>query len=570
MIRRLAYLLLLTTIVAACAKQGYPSGGPKDITPPHPIAAQPANESRHFDKNKFYVGFDEYIVLKNANENVLVSPPLKNKPEYIAKGKGVLVKINDTLQPNTTYLFQFKDAIADFTEGNLLSSYEYVFSTGSNLDTMMVEGTVNDAKSGKPWKEIVTVVAYRIENKRDASGIPGREHEGAKWRAENDTMATSEEPNYMTRCDKNGFFAFHYIPQGQYRIIAFEDKNRNLRLDADEAAAWDTLLHVSSSRDDSTRRVTALRISASERRKQRIASSEFTDSGRITIVTTLPMQHPTLSGTPTEWRLNDRRDTLRLWCLDAKTDSARIILSDEGLQDTLKLRYRPKTSVSRGRGGKTTHVKEPFMKALFGGTSAFYDDLRLSFTNPIHKMSDSARAEVMRVKDSSLSYCNVVLDSNGLSARLQTSLTSGEQYRIRLKDSLFTDIYDNTNDSLEVRLTPKDYGLLTLHIENTTGSPLIVEVLDKRDTVVQQQQMETSGTLRFSHLASGDYRLRAVIDFDGNGTWTTGDYRLQRQPEPTVLFGKTLQLREKWEMEERWMVEIPDYSPKPIRKTSRR
>lgn len=570
MIRRLAYLLLLTAVVAACAKQGYPSGGPKDVAPPHPIAAQPANESRHFDKSKFFIEFDEYIVLKNANENVLVSPPLKHKPEYIAKGKGVLVKINDTLQPNTTYLFQFKEAVADFTEGNLLPSFEYVFSTGENFDTLMVEGTVSDAKSGKPWKEAVTVVAYKIENMRDASGIPGREHEGARWRAENDTMATNEQPDYMTRCDKNGAFAFHYIPQGQYRIVAFEDKNRNLRLDVDEAAAWDTLLHVSSSRDDSTRRGIPLRISAADYRKQRIVNSEFTDSGRISIVTALPLRQPSLGGTPTEWRLNDRRDTLRLWCLDAKADSARIILSDEGMQDTLKLRYRPKASANRsGRGGKTTHAKEPLTKALFSGTSAFHDDLRIAFTNPIATVSDSARAEVMKMKDSTLRYCTITMDSTGLTARLQTDLTSGEQYRIRLKDSLFTDIYGNTNDSLEVKLTPKDYGLLTLHIDNTTDSPLIVEVLDKRDTIVQQQRLESSGTLRFSHLAAGDYRLRAVIDIDGNGTWTTGDYRLQRQPEPTVLFGKTLQLREKWEMDERWTVEIPDYSPKPVRKISR-
>ena len=83
-------------------------------------------------------------------------------------------------------------------------------------------------------------------------------------------------------------------------------------------------------------------------------------------------------------------------------------------------------------------------------------------------------------------------------------------------------------------------------------------MLDKRDTVIQHALLPATGSeLRFSHLTAGDYRLRAVIDRNGDGCWTPGDYRTQRQPEESVLFEKTLQLREKWEMEERWTVGKP-------------
>lgn len=129
--------------------------------PPAALGCKPANESRNFNDNEFYIQFDEYVVLKNASENILVSPPMKQKPEFTTKGKGILVKLNDTLQENTTYLFQFKEAIADFTEGNLLPSYEYVFSTGEAMDTMSLGGQVLNARNGKPWKETVTVMAYK-------------------------------------------------------------------------------------------------------------------------------------------------------------------------------------------------------------------------------------------------------------------------------------------------------------------------------------------------------------------------------------------------------------------------
>lgn len=561
----LLFVLCLLLLVSACARQGYPTGGPKDETPPVALGTRPANESRGFDGKEFYIQFDEYVVLKNATENVLVSPPMKEKPEFTTKGKGVLVKLKDTLQANTTYLFQFKEAIADFTEGNLLPSYEYVFSTGEAMDTLMLDGQVVDARNGKAWKESVTVMAYRVES--------------GERRVENDTMATTVQPDYVTRCDKEGNFAFHYIPEGRYRLVALEDKNRNLRVDATDPVAWDTtlvashpqtrrlaasdsiqdnLLAINAIKQSSNQAIT-LRLSVPENRQQRILKSEFAEAGRITIVSQLPMQNPRIEDERAQWqwRLNEKRDTLTAWCFDAKRDSARLVISDTGLQDTLKLRY----TASRKGGRRMAGAKEekaPLMKALCEGNKAYYDDLRLAFANPIVEVADSATAEVMHLKDSTVSRCAVVLDKGGIVARIMaTDIKSGEQYRVRLAGGLFTDLYGNRSDSLVFTMTPKDYGTLSIDIDNRMGAPLVVEVLDSKDTVVASQALARSGNLRFLHLPSGDYRLRAVVDADSNGRWTPGDYRRQRQPEQSVLFEKTLSLREKWEMEERWTVEPP-------------
>ena len=564
----LLFVLSLLSLVSACARQGYPTGGPKDETPPVALGTRPANESRGFDGKEFYIQFDEYVVLKNATENVLVSPPMKEKPEFTTKGKGVLVKLKDTLQANTTYLFQFKDAIADFTEGNLLPSYEYVFSTGEAMDTLMLGGQVVDARNGKAWKESVTVMAYRVESGE-------RRVESGERRTENDTMATTVQPDYVTRCDKEGNFAFHYIPEGRYRLVALEDKNRNLRVDATDPVAWDTTLVAShpatqppnhsatqqpshpATQPPSHSATQPLRLSVPENRQQRILKSEFAEAGRITIVSQLPMQNPRIEDERAQWqwRLNEKRDTLTAWCFDAKRDSARLVISDTGLQDTLKLRY----TASRKGGRRVAGAKEekaPLMKALCEGNKAYYDDLRLAFDNPIVEVADSATAEVMHLKDSTVSRCAVVLDIGGIVARIMaTDIKSGEQYRVRLAGGLFTDLYGNRSDSLVFTMTPKDYGTLSIDIDNRMGAPLVVEVLDSKDTVVASQALARSGNLRFLHLPSGDYRLRAVVDADSNGRWTPGDYRRQRQPEQSVLFEKTLSLREKWEMEERWTVE---------------
>ncbi len=534
---------LLVVAIAGCAKQGYPSGGPKDEQPPKAVATKPANESRDFDSRQFSIAFDEYIVVKDPDNNVLISPPMREKPEYVTKGKRLVVKLNDTLQPDATYLFQFKGAIVDFTEGNVLPSFEYVFSTGDRMDTMMLAGRVIGARDGKPRKEAVTVMAYKEERA-----------------AENDTIALSHQPDYITRCDKDGVFAFHYIPAGGYRLVALEDKNRDLRVGLGEPVAWEHTPVLAADSIDSTN-VTLLRLSVPDRTVQRVLKAEFNARGRVTISTLLPMQQPTLTGGDMEWRLNERRDTMMVWFRDTKCDSAQLVLSDVALQDTLKFRYRaPKQR--RRRGQTQQQQEEPLMHALCSGTNAFYDDLRLAFTTPIATMADGAQAEVMRLKDSSVSYHPIVLDGSALGARIKATLRSGEEYSMRLRDSLFTDIFGGYSDSLVFKLTPRDYGNLVLHVENLVGTPLVVEVLDKRDTVVARRSVVASGEVRIDHLKAEEYRLRAVLDTDSNGAWTTGDYLTGRQPEYVVYYGKSLKLREKWELEERWMLTKSDFGRK--------
>ena len=521
-------LLLFSPLVVSCAKQAFPSGGPKDTAPPQAVEAKPQNESRHFAAQQFFIQFDEYVVLKNADDNVLVSPPMVQKPEYSTKGKGVLVKIKDTLQPNTTYLFQFKEAIADFTEGNLLSSYEYVFSTGDAMDTMMMAGTVSKARDGKPWKETLSVMAYRPD----------------------DTL-----PAFITRTDKEGMFAFHYIPAGIYRLVAVDDKNKNLRVDSTETVAWDTTFVKAVDSIDSAGLVRLI-VSTPDRRVQRILKAEFTDKGRIVVSTLLPMANPVLAGEPVEWRLNARGDTLNIWCRDELCDSTVLLLTtDEGLHDTLRLRFRP--SSRKGRNVSSA-PQLPLLRPLCDGSKAFHDSLMLAFGLPVSAAADSLMAEVMNLKDSLAGRCPIVLSADAMTARIDTVLRAGDEYRIRLAAGLFADLYGHLSDSLLFKLTPRDYGTLTLKVTNRTDFPLLVEVLDAKDTVVQHATLDArQATLRFTHLPAGDYRLRAVVDRDGDGRWTTGDYRLGRQPEEHHMFGKTLALREKWEMEEQWTVGAP-------------
>lgn len=568
-------ILLLPALAAlllpvGCAKQGYPSGGPRDVTPPKATATTPKNGTANFADKEFRIAFDEYVVIKDAESNILVSPPMKHKPEYTTRGRSVVVKINDTLQENTTYLFQFKGGIADFNEGNPLPSFEYVFSTGSTIDSMTLRGEVLDALTLTPRKETVTVTAYVADSVEDS------------------TVAL-QSPVYVTRCDSKGRFAFNHIREGRYRLYAYEDADKNLRLGPSEAVAFmdsavtavrmpvpvDTAARVADSSDTAaaTRPLPpplprhGMRMSLLPRDPQRVVKSAFLRRGRIEIVTKQPLSDrfelrpltDSDEGNKLYMRLNPLRDTLSVWTGDETCDSLVLVLSDTLLSDTLRLQLRR-------RGGQPLPVRSMAIRSLVAVSHPYYDTLRLLLPTPlaadgIATWADTA-VRVLDLSDSSVTYCPVRWEEGTLTrCRGYIDFTGkpGGKYRFVVAAGCCHDIYGHPNDSL-VFVTeytqPTLYGSISLAVTldaavKSQEGPLLVQLLSEKGDILQQKPLE-GDKITFLHLKEGKYIFRAVADRDGDGQWTPGDYWEHRQPEEVYYLGKALELRGNWDMEEKW------------------
>src|SRR5690606_1739246 len=105
------------------------------------------NFSTNFNAKEIIINFDEFVTLKDVNKQLIVSPPLKYRPEitpYTAS-KQIKIRLKDTLQPNTTYSCNFGQSIEDNNENNKLRGCKYVFSTGSYVDSLSRSGYVKDA-----------------------------------------------------------------------------------------------------------------------------------------------------------------------------------------------------------------------------------------------------------------------------------------------------------------------------------------------------------------------------------------------------------------------------------------
>jgi len=572
--------------MAACAKQGMPSGGPKDVTPPEVRGMNPPNNGLHYAEQQFAIEFDEYVVLKDAESNILVSPPMRQKPEYSTKGRSIVVKIKDTLQPNTTYLFQFRDAIADFNEGNLLPSLEYVFSTGDALDSMMLGGLVLDQLTGEPRKEAVSVLLLDSVQRSLMS------------RALSDTAIHAATTAYVTRCDKDGSFSFNHIRPGRYYVVALEDGDKNLMVGASEPVAFsDTLwTPVVMPRKDTVAQVDSMRVQADssksaapqprgqlaprkpvdslhttpkrtilnmfepEKKVQRITSSDFKKAGVVQITTLLPMEAPQVDagGERVTWRLNAKRDTMTLWPLREQCDSLRLVVGDaSGLQDTLRLRYRRQRSM-----GTPGSLPIPNAKFNIKDKLDYYDSLRVIFTVPRRlptQRIDSA-VVIMRLKDSSLHYSALLIDSSLMKAAVDYAFQAGEKYQVGMQAGLTADIHNKGNDSLRAVFTvtnPEDYGNIKLKVSvqaSLRGGQLLVQMLDEKGNIRDTKQVGGSQELLFPHLRPGKYRFRAIFDTNGNGMWDSGDFGNLRQPERVLYFNKTIEVRANWDFEETWEV----------------
>jgi hypothetical protein len=196
----------------ACARQGAPTGGPEDVTPPKVDSSlSTPNFSTRFNQKKIVLSFDEWIVLADVGTQVVISPPLLTKkvPDVTLKGKTITVVIpeQETLRPNTTYTINFGTSIKDYHKGNPAKDLRFVFSTGDFLDSLTVKGTIVDALSGEPIENISFFLYDKFE----------------------DSITIKEKPFYFAKTDKTGQFLIENVKKGTFKCVAVEDLDQNLR-----------------------------------------------------------------------------------------------------------------------------------------------------------------------------------------------------------------------------------------------------------------------------------------------------------------------------------------------------
>ncbi|MCX8020461.1 MAG: Ig-like domain-containing protein [Chitinophagaceae bacterium] len=190
-----------------CANIIPPSGGPRDSLPPVLVKSSPADSAVSFSGNKIVLTFNEFVEVQNPRQAVIISPNPSQFPEITYRLNTVTIRFREPPEKPATYVIDFGDAIRDFTEGNILKNFSFVFSTGNYIDSLELKGKVILAETGKPDSTLIVMLHVNPD----------------------DSAVVKEKPRYVTKVDANGNFVFRNLPARPFYLYALKDEGGTRR-----------------------------------------------------------------------------------------------------------------------------------------------------------------------------------------------------------------------------------------------------------------------------------------------------------------------------------------------------
>jgi hypothetical protein len=548
-------VILLLMLMQACAVQSPISGGEKDILPPKVERSEPRNFSTGFAGEKIIITLSEFSTLKDIEKQVLISPPVAKDPDFRMRGKSLVITFREPLQKDATYNIYMGNAIVDITEGNPIPDYSFVFSTGSKIDSLGMNGSVLTAFDQTPPKDALAML-----------------YDGAS-----DSLPYLSRPLYVARVNDKGDFKFQNIREGSFKLIILQDQDGNFLYNKGEAIAFaDTMIHARQViiQKDSMGKA----IPAGEQLPGNIAMSMFTEndsvqrilraaivaSNHLQISARLPIKSPKLlkfdDGTPDKWYLmetNASRDTLNFWLKNINSDSLHFIVSDGArILDTMdiSLVYKGKEGQKAEREGnkKKLRIRTNVSRQ---GSFPLHTQLLLVSENPLKKADFSS----FKLLEDTIQLRPEVQFTDSLKRRIifKNTLKEATSYQLIIPDSVFEDIYGLANDSVAVKFKTRsltDYGSLAIKIHLSSARLYIIQLISEAGKVIQEDPIDVDGKIVYPFLLPGKYTLKAILDKNRNAKWDSGNYLRHLQPEQIIVYPKVLDLRANWEQEEDWIL----------------
>ena len=540
-----ALTFLLPLILLGCAQQVAPGGGEKDIEPPRILSSEPLNESVNYDGNNIKMTFDEYLLLKGAEGQLIVSPPLKHPVDFTLRGKTVEVEWTDTLAENTTYMFQFGNGIQDLHEGNPLDSNVFVFSTGSYIDSFEIRGTVRNANDLSPAED-VWVMLYEDDV---------------------DSLPLTTLPRYFARTNKKGEYHIRYLKPGAYKIFALFSEGQGYVYDnPEELIGFETQLYNSvnpAERDtaDSVEQSGPDMLLFQEMDSTQYVEENKLEENKVLVLKLhMPVKELTvtdltggdLSNWVEEW--NAYRDSVAFWFDSTLTEDSLYLRlqTDAGYDDTLTIRKR---NQRRSRGKDDSNVLK-LKSSASSGKHDYYKPLLVRISEPLLKVEPERWILTL---DSDTLNLDGLVKPYFRSFGIEVPWKQGKTYNLLIPDSTVSSRFGKQNDTVKWRFsttTKEAYGQVTFRVNFEGVDHQLIWQLIEGESVVDDQIIEARSNVVYDYLKAGKYRVKVLFDENNNGFWDPGDYEYKRQPEKVIFYEGEVEVRSNWTEEIEW-----NYSP---------
>lgn len=518
-------ILCIGLVLNNCANRGTPTGGDKDITPPIITKSEPENYSTNFNSKEIKIYFDEYIKINDLQKQLIISPPMDPEPEITPLGsasKYITIKIHDTLLTNTTYAFNFGESIVDNNEGNPYPYYRYVLSTGDYIDSLSVNGHINDALKRVP-EEFVSVMLYDVDS------------------TFTDSIVYQQKPKYITNTlDSTTTFKLENLKAGKYLMVALKEENGNYTFQqkTDKIGFYNEFITVPTD-SGATYGISLFKEEVDFRatRPKLISGNKIAfgyEGGEENMTIDLLSQVPAdYTSTITK---DSEKDTLNYWYQPKiEVDSLIFKVSNTNYSDTLTVKIKDQL--------KDSLILKPVETRVLRVTEDFEMEANIPFAS-----IDESKIKIID-KDSTNVAFTTALEKFKNQYKFSFNKTEENTYKMQILPGAFTDFFGNKNDTLDYNIRTKafsSYGNVRVTLVNATY-PVIVQLVNQQGEVVEEKYATKPEVLDFIHLDAGKLFVRAIFDTNGNKKYDSGNYLLKRQPERVSHFELKDDVRAGWD-----------------------
>jgi uncharacterized protein (DUF2141 family) len=523
--------LLLQILFFSCATPTTPTGGPRDENPPViDTALSTPNLQTKFLKQDISLTFNEWVMLEDVFNQVIISPPLQYKPEIYIKKKSVIIAWDDreTLRENVTYTFNFGESVKDLTEKNPAEKLRFVFSTGDFIDSLTLSGKVIDATDGKPLEKIRVML----------------------YASKEDSVVRTQKPLYLSITDKDGRFTMENLRSDTFSLFALEDVNFNYKFDlANERIGFpDSLLFLTNTLSDSLvlqvfQEKPFVRLNSTDLKTYGLVKALFNQSPENILLSTDSLA-------PKLYR-ESIKDTLKLWYNPALIKNPWQIILQSGINsfDTLKFNVPASTQNVGNLSLENTPesgISRPVIKPG--------EPIPIFLSRPVFSADAS---KIIQIKDSISLSDTLYFEQDTVNPRkisLYGRWQEGNSYKLNVPPGTIQDIYGRTTDSLKFTVSigkTEDYGNLAVKFSALDSTiDYVIQIVDDSQRLFYENHIHGKRPENFSLklLQPGKYTLKVIKDENNNGIWDTGNLLNHRQPEKIALI-PIEEIKANWDVE---------------------
>lgn len=476
----------------SCANMSIPTGGHKDQVAPIIKSSSPGNKITNFRENKFILEMNEFCNWDNPIKKVMISPYHSEKLEFGIMGKKMIITLPKSLKPNRTYELRLDPgAIQDYNEANPMASAEFMFSTGSNIDSGKISVQLFD-KQKSIINEMTKVVLV------------------SNWR---DFLSANYE--YITAASYN-LANFSNIGKERLFPIAFIDSNQNLKWEKNEPLAF------YNDKVEANKSKIRIELFENEPLKRSYTSTPINDQCvlyssnselyQLELLDTQLCHMQQVS--PKQFYLFFRKNI---------PEKASIVLRHRStINDTLVLSKAPKSIKS--------------IESLYAEKGA-YDNLipenAIIYFNSLIDDFNAGGAIIKRGEDT-LKEISFLKKNNSLALK---GLDYGSSYEIIFDTGVIVNASLKNSKILRYNITTaKKEDLLpkiTIKLDSSiTNYPYLIYLSENNNVI---PQIADNKTVAIKNITKKELIFHIIKDQNNNKFWDTGNIEQRRQPEPYII-----------------------------------